>query len=184
MEISEKIDQLVQTKKWSELTPDEKTFVVDVLGSEDQYHALRDVEFALPDARARHLAADPAILKRLKHRYLARHAQYGFSNAFQLRVPAYGAAIAVLLIGCFSWYIGMKSSTPAVTTKVVHHIDTLMLASKPDTVYVDRIVYKTVQVKSAPEVATVSKKNTGPGELGVNMKESEALQHLLVSGSE
>jgi hypothetical protein len=184
MEASEKIDQLVQAKKWSELTTEEKTFVVDVLGSEEQFQGLREVHFALTAAKTGNIRPDDVVLKRLKSEFRAKHARTEFSNAFQVRVPAYAAVIVIFLIGSLAWYAGFKSSRPIVTTQVIRQVDTLLLASKPDTVYVDKIIYKAMHVKNTSAVAAVSEVKSQSPEIGVNMKETEALQNLLVSGSE
>jgi hypothetical protein len=184
METSEKIDQLIETKSWTDLSVDEKAFVIDILGSQEQYHALREVHFSLLNSeRDDGMTLDGKMLNNLRKKFRAKHSSVSF-NMFQVRVPAYLTAILIFFAAGVAWYMGAKSVKPFLTTQVIHDVDTLFVASKPDTIYRDKIIYKTVQIKSTPAVAVVSEVQPRSVEVGVNMKETEALQNLLVSGSE
>jgi hypothetical protein len=185
METQEKIDQLIETKSWSDLSVDEKTFVVDVLGSEEQYHAMRDVHFALTNSAADGPGAtDARILKNLKKKFRAKHSETTSFYAMRFGMPAYAAVLLLIVVGAGAWYAGLNSSAPVATSKIVYQTDTVLVASTPDTVYRDRVIYKTVHVATQPTLVAASTEKREEAEVGISMRETEPLQNLLVSGSE
>jgi hypothetical protein len=68
-------------------------------------------------------------------------------------------------------------------TKIVS--DTVYITKSADTVYVDRVVVRYVEkaTPGAPAFSAVNSKGEEPISDGVNMKENEELEKLLVSGS-
>lgn len=183
MEPSEKVEQLIETKAWSELTVDEKAMVTDVLGSQDQYNALRDVHFALLGSEKVSIKPNANTLNNLHERFREKNSQGRSFALFSYRMPAI-AAVAFIAIAAFVGWLGARYTVKPVTiTDVVTKHDTIFVAARPDTVFLTRVRYKTI-VKEVPVSVSISQ-NTIPAESsGMNMKETEALQTLLVSGSE
>jgi hypothetical protein len=90
-----------------------------------------------------------------------------------------------VLFGSLGWWIGQstneKSQTQTFSPVVVH--DTIYVASKPDTIFTEKVVYKNrpIILTRNPRTMDVNKsieKN------GINMKEKEELEKLLVSGTD
>jgi hypothetical protein len=105
-------------------------------------------------------------------------------NWWQVKVPAWST---LLVAGCFAfgaWWFTSSSVKPIVEQQIVSSIvyDTVYVASKPDTVFVQQVVYRERPVlltKTVNQVSTKSATNSN----GINMKEKEELENLLVSGS-
>ena len=100
---------------------------------------------------------------------------------FSLWKVSVGYAMVALLFGFGGWWLGKSEPTIPVTRveKILMH-DTVYLATKPDTVFRERVIFK-----DRPIILTTG--NNQPEESstkGVSMKEKEELDKLLVSGSE
>ena len=63
-ENSWRIEALLESKAFGELTAEEKEFVLKELGSEEQYHVLRKIGAALVAEKA-DLSPDPRVLTKL-----------------------------------------------------------------------------------------------------------------------
>jgi hypothetical protein len=183
MEASEKVEQLIGTKAWNDLTVDEKAMVIDVLGSRDQYNTLRDVHFALLASEKVSIKPNANILNNLHGRFREKNSPARSSSVFSYRMPAF-AALVLVVIAAFAGWIGAKYTVDPVTmTDVVTKHDTVFVASRPDTVLLTAVRYKTI-IKEVPVNVSLSQNTTQAESSGMNMKETEALQTLLVSGSE
>jgi hypothetical protein len=183
MKPQEQIEELLLSKSFDALTPDEKVLVLRELGSVSEYEAMRKI--ALSSGRSENLTPDPRILKTLQH--TMREKQPQSMPLFTFRVPAYATAIMILIAIGTTWLLTRSSTLPPVRVTEIQH-DTVYLASKPDTVYVDRVVYRTARMKKYfPENLTT--RSSAPARepsvetIGVSMKEQEELERLLVSGS-
>ncbi len=90
-----------------------------------------------------------------------------------------------LFFGVGSWWATsshnqLKPQEQVLTSSIVY--DTIYVASKPDTVFTEKVVYR-----DQPVILTridVVEKNKPMDKNGINMKEKEELEKLLVSGSE
>ncbi len=184
MEASEKVELLIETKAWSDLTVDEKAMVIDVLGSQDQYNALRDVHFALLGAGKVSIRPDAGVLRNLQDRFRERNAPIRSFSVFYYRLPAF-VVMVLVAIAAFAGWIGARFTTePVRITDVLTKHDTVFVASRPDTVVLTEVKYRTV-IREIPVNVSISQAASREPEVnGMNMKETEALQTLLVSGSE
>ena len=183
METSERIDQLIATKNWNELTVDERAFVVDVLGSEEQYRAMRDVHFALLGTPK--ITTRPSIktIRNLKTEFKRRRAVAWSPMAFiTAEIPAYMGVAIAFGVAMMTWHLGRRSVDPQIKTATVYQVDTVFVASKPDTVFISKIVTVVKQMPVPADIARSEPAREKPA--SVNMKETEALENLLVSGSE
>jgi len=87
--------------------------------------------------------------------------------------------------GFGGWWIGhSKNENFQVQTfnPIVVH-DTIFVASKPDTIFTERVVYKNQSVILTRNPGTTDE-NKSIEKNGINMKEKEELEKLLVSGTE
>lgn len=179
----EKIEELFLSKSFDALTTDEKELVLRELGSASEYDAMRKI--ALSSRKSESITPDPRILKTLRH--TMREKQTQSIPLISFRVPAYAAALMIAVASATTWFLAKSSTvTPTLVTEVKH--DTVYLTSNPDTVFVDRVVYRTARMKKYfPENLTTrssAPKLERPAEVvGVSMKEQEELERLLVSGS-
>jgi hypothetical protein len=100
-------------------------------------------------------------------------------------LPNYATILLLLVMGYLSWIAG-SSVKPQIryVEKTKLQTDTVFIASKPDTIIRERVVYiKTPAL--APVLQTAKAIQPIPVETskGVNMKDKEELEKLLVSGS-
>lgn len=182
-----KLEALLASKAFEALTPDEKVFVLEELGSEEQYNGMRKIEQALKEA-AVDVSPDPAILQSLRYRMKQQAPSAGIARLFNVKFPAYATVLLIILFSAVSWWVGKGDSkeVPRIVERL--RIDTVYLAAKADTVYRERILYREAKVIQAPKqkvfkvADAISDEKPVPE--GVSMKEQQGLEVLLVSGSE
>jgi len=85
------------------------------------------------------------------------------------------------VFGFSGWWLG-QSEKPMSLTKIEQVLvrDTIYVATKPDTVVREKIIYRDRPVI----LTTTNPQNETPITKGVSMKEKEDLDKLLVSGTE
>ncbi|MBX2900238.1 MAG: hypothetical protein KF775_11330 [Cyclobacteriaceae bacterium] len=90
-------------------------------------------------------------------------------------------AVTALVFGVLGWWMGQPRAKPEPVTLVEHVTvhDTLYIASKPDTVFREKIIYRDKLVILTTQTRLPENKS----EKGVSMKEKEELDNLLVSGA-
>ncbi len=185
MDELDKVEQLLQDKSFAALTDEEKTWVSQWIASELEYENLRKSETKIKQyfLKSENVVPKPEGLSELKARLNLKQSQP--LNWWQAKVPAWSTLLVALCFGVGGWLLTSSSDKvitqpQQVLTSLVY--DTVYIASKPDTVFVQQIVYKehpVILTKSAQQVDT---KNAVPSN-GINMKEKEELENLLVSGS-
>jgi hypothetical protein len=181
-----KLEALLASKPFDALTPDEKVFALEELGSEEQYHALWKMEQALKEEVPVDISPNPAIIRSLRYRMKQHAPRTGIAWVFGAKFPAYATVLLILLFSAASWWAGGSRSPLFVNAR----IDTVYL-TKTDTFYRERIIYREAKTKiiGAPKqkvfkvAEAVSDEKPAP-EVGVSMKEQQGLEVLLVSGSE
>jgi hypothetical protein len=178
--MEEKLESLIQSKSWLELDDDEKTFVIEKIGSEARYDALRKVNRALVTAQKVDLSPDPSTLRDL-HERLKQKRQPAFS-LWAYRMPAVASLLLFVLVGAAGWYVGRENSIKA--TAFIVKTDTVYLSTPPDTIYINKVVYRYVPKPQIEDTKTIIVKNASTGSRGVSMKEKEDLEKLLVSGTD
>jgi hypothetical protein len=184
MDELDKIEHLLHTKNFVELTAEEKFWIRQWIDSEAEYENLRKSEARIKQhfIDANEFISKPNGLEELKANLRKQTSQS--LNWWQVKVPAWST---LLVAGCFAfgaWWFTSSSVKPIVDQQIVSSVvyDTVYVASKPDTVYVQHVVYKERPVlltKTVNQVSTKSATNSN----GINMKEKEELENLLVSGS-
>jgi hypothetical protein len=184
-----KLEALLASKPFDVLTPDEKVFVLEALGSEEQYHALWKIEQALKEQVPADISPNPAIIRSLQYRMKQHAPRAGIAWVFGAKFPAYATVLLILLFSIASWWMGERRSKAGTQLVERIRVDTVYLAAKADTVYRERIIYREAKIVHPPKqkvfnvAGAVSNEKPAP-EVGVNMKEQQGLEVLLVSGSE
>lgn len=180
----EKLETLMRSKTFAELTVEERIWVAQWIESESEYTILRVTEGAIKkslDSDA--IVPDPKILNHLKATFRAKQATPKL-NWWQIKMPGWSTLVIASMFCVLGWWIG--SSANEVIKEQVYSstivYDTVYLASKPDTIFIQQVVYRerSLLAKTVKQLGTLS--NETPAK-GINMKEKEELENLLVSGS-
>ena len=186
MENLEKFEWLLEKRSYSELTEEERQWVKNFVSSEFEYESLRKVNSHLDNyfSDKDKIVPSSKVWRAIKsHITLAKRSSEK-SYWIAAPMPAYATLILLIVVCASSWYGGARYSSPIVTTRqILQRVDTVFITSKPDTVIRERIIY--LKANSAPASLQVSNKYTEDvsPKKGVNMKEKENLEELLVSGS-
>jgi hypothetical protein len=186
--MEDRIEELLQTKTWDQLNGEEKKLVEEILGSRQAFENMKKIDLALSEKPA-HILPESARLRFLKKHFQETHqANSVFVKLFAAKVPSYAVMVLVVLCVMSAWLLGRNSrDTKVISTAPVVNQDTVYLASRPDTVFIEKVVYKNVyRERPARSVVTVVNHSSSDlqQEIGVNMKEKSELDYLLVSGSE
>jgi len=180
----EKLEELLSSKSFDELTPAEKELVFLELGSEAQYEAMRKIGVILVKKTAG-LSPDPEILKSLQSSVREQKRGTFIMNMLTVRIPLYAPLTLIIFVSLAAWISGNKVNPPHRITIV--QTDTVFLSNQPDTVFREKIIYRYVRLKKAfPQdlrTTVQAQPEHQPEIRGVSMKENEVLEKLLVSGS-
>jgi hypothetical protein len=180
----EKLEDLVSTKLFANLSAEEKQYVLDALGSEEQFNALQRIHASLRDQPVvASVEPAPDVLIALKRKLReTKKESLVLPAILQFKVPAYAALILAVVVGSLTAMVSSGSSVKQpILTASKGQRDTVFI-TKTDTVYREKLLIKYVRVPAAaePEIVTASSKS---GQIqGVSMKEKEELDRLLVSG--
>ena len=184
MENRERFEQLLRTQSYQGLSLEDREWVAQFVSTEEAYEAMRRAtqqmeKHVAPD----NLLPDPAILKSLLKSLDAKHRPTPWSIRSKWSIPAYASLAAVLVVGVLGWWIGSSWGTETIyVDRMVTRVDTVRVVSRPDTIVIERVVYQNVSLP----ITSAMVKQTGESiplvNRGVNMKEKEELEKLLVSG--
>lgn len=177
----DRFEALLKQHAYEALSQQEKEWVKQFVASQEEYESMRKAgqSLELHFSPTSPTAADHAVLASLQKRFHLRNepqAQRKWS------VPAWAAMLALFVVGGSSWYAGMATGPREVyVDRIVSKTDTVLVASRPDTVVIERVVYRNV-----PMLMPVSVRQPAPARnpvtKGINMKDKEELEKLLVSG--
>jgi hypothetical protein len=179
----DRLDDLLKRKSFQELSRDEQDWVFNYFESEQTYEQFRLAEGALKNRKSSKIIyPNKEIISSLKSALRQRHSEpviwWNFS------VPAYATIILIFGFTAFGWWIG-QSKPAVIVDRVVMKSDTVLVASKPDTVFIEKIVIQKPQEAfySVTESNSVLRSLTPQSNQGVSMKDNEELESLLVSGN-
>jgi len=188
MENYEKFEQLLQQYSFKELSAEDKQLVQRYIGSEEEYESLRVADKNLTShfRKKIDLAPGPQTWNRIKDArvgpFSPRLPHYWITKP----MPVYATMLLLLGVGLLGWMGGSRYSTidQVSVNEPKRQVDTVFIASKPDTVVRDRVIYVG---RGSQQAATLQISNDSgqdhPVAKGINMKEKEELEKLLVSGS-
>ena len=183
MEDLNRFEQLLKQRSFKNLDEEEKNFVFQFIRSEEEYESLRNAEVELKTffERKPELVPRKETLLKIKQ---SRAQMTTSPQSFWLRpaVPAYTMVLLMLGVGVLGWWSGTRiGSEKVLVEKIVPRVDTIRIESKPDTIVKEKIIYLPSQPVTI--VSHQPEKNETVTAKGVNMKDKEELERLLVSGS-
>jgi hypothetical protein len=180
----EKLEDLVNTKLFTDLSTEEKQLVLDVLGSEEQFNTLQRIHATLLDHPVvSSVEPAPDVLVALRRKLNETKKEFFLLPAIlRFKIPAYAALILAVMVGSLTAMVSNVPSAkhPLVTVPKVER-DTLYVTNT-DTVYRERLLIKYVRVPAPAESEMVTASSKPDRILGVSMKDKEELDRLLVSG--
>lgn len=184
MEAYEKFEQLLRQYSYKELSAEDKQVVDRFVGAEEEYESLRAAEQRTHSFfhKGTEISDSPKTWSRIKNSWVRPQRHYWLNTP----VPAYATALLLFAVGALGWIGGWRYSIPAQVAirQTELRIDTVLIRSRPDTVVRERIIYVDRQSQAAPVMQTSHTiLPDRPASRGVNMKEKEELENLLVSGS-
>lgn len=183
MNRAEKLEELLSTKAFDELTWSEKELVLSELGSEEQYEVMRKIGNTLMKGNI--LTPDPQIIKSLQQKMRDEKRTSVVYQLLSWQAPAYVTVFMVAACCTFTWFVTKKSNPSPLVTIV--KTDTVYLASQPDTIFREKVIYRYVKPKVLFTQNVTKTETTTPVRqpeiTGVSMKANEALEKFLVSGS-
>src|SRR6186713_3233990 len=149
MKREEKIEELLSSKRFDELTLPERELVMQELGSEEHYEAMRKIGVTLVK-KTTGLSPNPKILKSLQQHMLEQNqTRSQLTGLLTFRIPAYASVLLILLFSTITWLISKNAGTSETPPITIVHTDTVYLVSRPDTVFQDRIIYRYARLKSS-----------------------------------
>lgn len=183
----EKLEWLIQSKSYMELSNEEKEWVSHWMESASEYDLLRKSEIQtrqyFDDSKIDPPASSTLTQLTSHLKKKNRRLQAGIWWQFKPSLSTWALAI---LFGCVGWWIGQSASSPAAQQEVIISTtvrDTIYIASKADTIFTEKIIYKDRPVIMTRNDSSKELKNTSVSN-GINMKEKEELEKLLVSGTD
>lgn len=185
----ERIERLLETKTFAELTEEERNFVLKELGSEEQYAAMRRVTLALITSKV-DLSPDPAILHSLQQKMTSTSQRFSFNDIFTFRIPGYASLLLIGITALLTWFFSHEKTIDAPRVVEVQQRDTVFVDRvRTDTIYRTRVIYRETNSdrtagKNYFQVVKKEADVTERKEVGVSMKDKQELETLLVSGSE
>jgi hypothetical protein len=186
MENLEEFEELLRQHSYGELTDNEKQWVSNFVSSETEYESLRKTNQQLSNyfSEKTNLTPSPKVWTAIKSDLAMAKKSASGGYWLSTPLPAYATLTLLLAVGALCWYGGSNfNSLNEAESQIVTRIDTIYIASMPDTVVRERIVY--VKANPAPAIiqASTNQPQAVPAMKGINMKEKEELERLLVSGS-
>jgi hypothetical protein len=188
MEKIERLEKLLQSYSYAELSATDKEWIQELVSSEEEYEALRETnkQLVLNAEHKLDFTPSPTILKKIKISARAIREPLLSNTWSQSPVPSYATLLIALFVGSLAWWGGSQWNPKLVSVeKIKLKVDTVYLASKPDTIVREKIIYVKVKM-NGDQVMQVSVKSNQQETVvtrGVSMKEKEELGKLLVSGS-
>jgi hypothetical protein len=182
----EKMEQLMRNKSYDELNSEEREWVNQWIDSLEEYELLRKSEIQIRQylQKERVNPPDQKVLTHLTSRLRLKSAA-STEMGWTLK-PSWSVLLVACFFGFAGWWIGNSTSAnnPVNALQQVVIRDTIYRASKPDTIVIEKVIYR-----DRPVILTKSvdndKSNQNPSQPdGINMKEKEELEKLLVSGTE
>ena len=183
MENDERFEHLLQHYSYKELNDEDRQVTRHFVSSEEEYEALRKTTGRINHYFSEEKKTFPRseVWEKIKSTW--RGSDKTAYHWTKTPMPAYAAALALIAAGSIGWYAGSYYHAPNNSLQITQQVDTVFVSVRPDTVVRERVIY--VKDQSPPTLLQVVGKNpeATPASRGVNMKEKEELEKLLVSGS-
>lgn len=177
----DKIERLLQSGNFNSLSPEDQYWVKDNLGSPEAFDQLRETTIIARQEKA--VPVRSKVKQDLMRQYKTKH-QPAWKQVLQWQMPAY-AAMLMLVFVTTTIITFMPEKERLVETFIVQEpiVDTVYVASQPDTIFIERTIERPVYVKvveEEPEEATVlavERKSKGK-----SLADQSDIKDILVSG--
>lgn len=184
----EKLELLMKSKSFAQLSDEEKEWVSQWVKSPGEYDVLRKFETQMHDYFQDTKINTPAsaALGQLKG-HLRRKTREQQAGIWWHLKPSLSTLSLAILFGFVGWWFGRSTTSPEAKPGVIKSAivyDTIYIASKPDTIFTEKIIYKDRPVILTGNMDSKELKHPSSESNGINMKEKEELEKLLVSGTE
>lgn len=178
----DRLEKLLKTGDFQTLDSQDKLWVEKNLSGEEAFSKLQRIVSETKMEREK--SVHPGVKADLMNKFHQKH-QPQWKLAFQWSVPAYAAGL--FLIVCTTLIYFLVPTKERVVEKLVLQdpvIDTVFVASKPDTVFIEQTVevpvyvtvYKEVEPENLPTLAGVRKPK------GKSLADQSDIKDILVSG--
>jgi hypothetical protein len=180
---------MLKTKGFQELTVEERVIALRFAESKEEYEQLHQAEIKIDSYFDEKISIAPkenTLSSLKKHLQKESGPSHEWTALWRISIPAYATVLLIMTFSVLSWWVAISKNPPAVTDTVRIETDTIFLASPPDTIFIERTIYKTKFSTSLSSQTTPYKlKNVTPQTgNGISMQEKEELETFLVSGSE
>lgn len=183
MENRERFEQLLSHYSYEQLSQEERTWI-NSISSQEEYEALRLANKHLDFSYREKMKPSPETWRKIKTFQRANNRELRVFEWLKHPVPLYAQAAMLVVVGTLFFWMGSNYSSRTIfLDKIQTKVDTVFIPTKADTIFKQKTVYIKVVAPSNPPLeikqdqkAVVSK--------GVNMKDKEELEKLLVSGSD
>ncbi len=183
MENREILEQLLEHYSYEELANEERAWV-NTFSSQEEYEALRLLNKHLNFSYKEKMKPRPETWQKIKTYQRINSKGFRVFEWFKWPVPLYAHATMLAVVGTVFFWMGSKHSSSTIfLDRILTKVDTVFVPTKADTIFKQKIVYIKVVAPSNPssEIEPVRKAVVSKG---VNMKDKEELEKLLVSGLE
>ena len=173
----DKLDTLLKSLTYEQLSASEKAYVEEQIGGERAY---RDMQQWMTDLRhSPEAPVSPSVKTDLMKRYKDKHHSW-VVKVVQFQTPAYLNVAASLVLLLLFWLVMPTKQVEISKPVTVLQVDTVTVHAPADTVY----IRETVRVKVPVYVATTAPAPSQPVEIqGSSVKEQKALFDLIAQTS-
>ncbi|TRX59028.1 hypothetical protein FNH22_10890 [Fulvivirga sp. M361] len=167
---SEKLDHLLTTKRYDELTAEEREWVEAELGGEEVFHPLSHI--VKTAAREEKMAVSAHVRQSLVTRMKSKHKPL-WVRVLNYKMPAY-IGVLLLIMGIFVVFFAVPERQvivqKTVTIAAEPVVDTVFIVQRADTVFLERIV-------EVPVYLSVHQENKKPQEKPVELSGQSLADH-------
>lgn len=175
----EKLDQLIKTKSFDQLSEQEKQWVLKLLPDIQVYTKVRHMITEV------HTDATPKLARSTKidlmHQFKTKHSSTSFGWLYY-KLPAHASFLCAIGLALLFWLLTPTKEIVVEKPVTVHlpgRVDTLIVRSAPDTIYVHKVKRVEVPVYITQHEKMISEPNIQ----GSSMAEQSELDDFLVSSS-
>lgn len=176
----DQLDALLRQKDFRDLSAEEKLFVEEQIGGERAY---KDISILINTAKeAKSIAVSSSIKRNLTNKFKQRNKSATVSW-FNFKLPVYANLPIAALLALFIWLVLPTKEIEVdkiVTVQLPPKVDTLLIQSPSDTIFIEKKVRIEVPVYITKIEETQSEKQ--PKISGSTLADQQGLADLLVSG--
>ena len=176
----DKIDRLLKAGDFESLNEEDQYWVRDNLGSAEAFNELRETTMIARNERE--MPVRSKVKKDLMRQFQEKH-RPGWKLALQWKVPAYAVAIMLMIVSAaIVTFMPEKERLVETYNAQEPIIDTVYIASQPDTVFIERTIERPVYVKVVAEAEEAPVLEVERKSRGKSLADQSDIKDILVSG--